>query len=145
MEFCYFVLHDAIFRKSQGPFYSSTPIEMNEVSVLSNGLGSVSTWLLDLGVSHHLTLDLAHMHDSIPCNGYKGIIVGYGSKLSIDNIGFGALYTNSSSSFSVNHILHTLYAHTNLLSFQKLCAKNYVFVHVDSFCVKDVISKMIIL
>lgn len=47
----------------------------------------------------------------------------------------------------VTYLLHTTYAYTNLLSFQRLCADNYVFIefYADSFYVKDVVTKMILL
>lgn len=50
-------------------------------------------------------------------------------------------------SLFVTNLLHTLHTHTNLLSIQRLCVDNYVFVkfYVDSFCVKDAITKKILL
>lgn len=109
--------------------------------------GSSSTWLIDFSTSHHLTQSEEKVPNTSPYDSDEGIVVGNDNALSISSIGSSFLHTHDNASPSINHFFHTPYASINLLSVQKLCIDNNVFVefHFGLFYVKDHNSKLIIL
>lgn len=59
--------------------------------VQDEGNASNATWMLNLGVCHHLIFDVTQVPNFNPYLGIEGIIVGDGNKIFISNVGFGVL------------------------------------------------------
>lgn len=70
-----------------------------------------------------------------------------GSKFPISNIGYGVLHTTNNCLLSINNILHILKASANLLSIQKSCNDNSVYIeyHSNSFFIKECATRKILL
>lgn len=81
-----------------------------------NALVSIITWILDSRASHYLTLNFHHVPNAFSYQGDKGIAIGYGNKLPIDNARYIVLHASDNCYLFVNNLFHTLYAHTTLLS-----------------------------
>lgn len=112
-----------------------------------NSFNLSSIWLLDFGMSHHLTLTADQLPNSSLNLGSKVILVGNGNQLPISNVGSDVLHTNDSCVLNVNNLLHTPSVAINLLYVQKVCIDNNVFIefHSGSFYVKDYNSKQVVL
>lgn len=107
---------------------------------------SIDFWLIDYGAIHHITSYGSQLVNFVPFCGSEGIVVGDGSKIPISSIGSSELvYNNCSLSFT--NLLHAPNAIANLLYFQKICAdiKALIEFQSNSFCVKDIDSKEILL
>lgn len=94
-----------------------------------------SIWLLDLSVSHHLEPDADQVPNIFSYLGLKGIMVENGSKLIISTVDYGSLHVCNNCFLIVNNTLDTPKATSNILSVQKNCTENYIFLefHMDPF------------
>jgi hypothetical protein len=92
----------------------------------------------------HLTSDLAHLHLQERYGGTDHVQVASGAGLSIVHIGHSSL---TGSSIYLKNILHVSRLSTYLLSVNRLCWDNDIFVefHHHFFCVKDKATRKIML
>lgn len=79
------------------------------------------------------------MYKNTSCIGKEGAMIGSGHHLPISSISNGTLCISNECFFSLNMLLHTSHATTNLLYFNQLCvdSKPIVEFHPNVFNVKD--------
>lgn len=96
-----------------------------------------SEWLLDCGVSHHITTVLANLSLHAPYTGPDSVLIGEGKSLPISNT--CTLDIPCSSSLSFTNSLHVPHMSRNLISVSRLCLANDVDIVFSShgFQVKD--------
>lgn len=100
-----------------------------------------TSWLLDSGASHHLTSDLANLSLHAPYNGGEEVQIGNGAGLEIENTG-STILPSSTRTLFLKNVLHVPDIARNLLSVNKLCTYNNVYVEFfpTMFQVKDLNS-----
>ncbi|XP_050137264.1 uncharacterized protein LOC126613724 [Malus sylvestris] len=107
---------------------------------------SQQNWVLDTGVTHHMTADLDHLTLITPFEGTDRITVGNGEGLPVANTGLGSLLT-SSKPLTLQMVLHVPQLAVSLLSVYRLCKDNHCYVILDEFgfWVQDKATKKILL
>ena len=105
-----------------------------------------TSWVLDIGATHHLTSDLNNLTIHNPFTGGDKVIVRDGKGLSIANIGKFYL-ASSSGSLVFNDVLHIPFITTNLVSVQRFCSDNDTFIefHHFHFVVRDQKTRLALL
>nr|XP_017225058.1 PREDICTED: uncharacterized protein LOC108201278 [Daucus carota subsp. sativus] len=98
-------------------------------------------WIVDSGVSHHITADTQHLaypHDN---NGASSISMGDGNIIPITHSGTACLSTPNHT-FHLKNTLCAPAIKQNLLSVSKFCSENSTSIEFspNSFCVKDLQS-----
>ncbi|XP_070008930.1 uncharacterized protein [Nicotiana sylvestris] len=98
---------------------------------MSVGETNYATWYLDSAATAHMTPSEGNFMHKSAYNGSDHVLVGNGSLLKIENIGYAQLPTPSrplhlKSIFHVPHLRH------NLLSVKRLCKDNNCAVNFDS-------------
>ncbi|RVW14595.1 Retrovirus-related Pol polyprotein from transposon RE2 [Vitis vinifera] len=98
-----------------------------------------TSWLLDNGTSHHVTIDLHNLSMHTPYNGSDDIMIGDGSGLSITHIGSSFLHTPHNT-FKLNNVLYVLAMKKNLISISQIFTSNNVSIEFlpTAFLVKDI-------
>lgn len=86
-----------------------------------------SPWLLDSGVSHHITTDLQNLAHHLPYIGTDNVMIGDGKSLRITHLGSSALQS-STHSFKLQNILCVPDIKHNLLFIYQFCVDNNVSV-----------------
>ncbi|KAB2606004.1 hypothetical protein D8674_005721 [Pyrus ussuriensis x Pyrus communis] len=81
-------------------------------------------WIVDFGVSNHITTDVDSLNQVTSFQGSKKITVGNGPGLSIANTGSTIMKTKASD-LVLNNVLHVPNISRSLLSVQQLCANNH--------------------
>jgi hypothetical protein len=99
---------------------------------------------MDSGTTDHLTSDLAHLHVQERYGWVDHIQVYNGAGLPIAHIDHSSL---AISSIHLKNILHVPHLSTHLLSVNRLCSENDVFVefHCHFLCVEDKVTWKILL
>lgn len=101
---------------------------------------SSCAWMLDIGVSHHMTLEVSQVPNTRPWLGHDGFLPCNGTKIPIYSVICSSFITHyHQCMLSLTDLLHTPHTTTNLLSFHRLCSNNNVLVefHSSFFLVKD--------
>ncbi|KAB1227925.1 Retrovirus-related Pol polyprotein from transposon TNT 1-94 [Morella rubra] len=109
--------------------------------------GPDSYWYPDSAASNHMTHDYTNLsHNPTEYTGEEQVRVGDGSALPIHHTGGSSLSTPSRS-LRLSNLLHVPLLTKNLISVRQFCADNSVFFefHADSFCVKDLRTKELLL
>ncbi|KAB2594907.1 hypothetical protein D8674_030357 [Pyrus ussuriensis x Pyrus communis] len=96
------------------------------------------TWIVDSGVSHHITSDISALSQVKPFEGSEKITIGNGTGLPIKHIGSTKLQTPTHS-LILNKVLHVPNIARSLLSVKQLCAYNNSWFICDesAFFVQD--------
>ena len=90
-------------------------------------------WVVDLGASHYVTINLAALALHAPYNASNSVIVGDGLGLLIANIGSFSL-TSLPTPLLFSNVLHMPGMSKNLISVLALCVDNLINVLLfDSF------------
>ena len=82
-----------------------------------------NSWIIDSGVSHHITYDLHNLSLHSGYGGTDDIITGYGNQFPITHIGSTNL-ASSNSTFQLNNVLCAPEIKQNLLSVSQFCYQN---------------------
>ena len=86
-------------------------------------------WILDSGVTHHITSDLNNLALHQPYTGGEKVLIGDGSGLAIAQTGSTSLSSSSSSKpLTLSNVLYVPAIHKNLISVYRLCNHNKVSV-----------------
>ncbi|KAI4387440.1 hypothetical protein MLD38_005274 [Melastoma candidum] len=103
-------------------------------------------WLIDSGATHHVTTNIANLHNVATYQGPSTVKLGNGSHADILHTGDRSLGSESGV-LNLFNILHTPAISQNLISVSKLCRDNNVFVefHPDVCFVKDKSTNQILL
>ena len=98
----------------------------------------MSQWLLDSGGSHHIASDLNNLSLHSPYNGSQNVMVGNSANLPITHTG-SIFLPSSQRNLKLTNVLCVPSMHKNLISVNKLCKANNVFVELCpyDFQVKD--------
>ncbi|KAE8688933.1 Detected protein of confused Function [Hibiscus syriacus] len=96
-------------------------------------------WVVDFGVTHHVTPDSANVFNQKNVSGPGNVTVGSGDSLSNKAIGKTALCSSFSRDLILNDLLHVPKITKNLLSVSKLARDNEVYFefHASRCCVRD--------
>lgn len=86
-------------------------------------ISDTSTWLLDSGASHHVTVDLEILLLNAPYNSSNDIVISDGSGLHISHTGYTFLPTLSHY-FKLHDILCVPNMKRNLIFISQLCKTN---------------------
>lgn len=84
-------------------------------------------WYMDLGASHHSTLDINNLSHSIPYQGFEQVMVG--NCINILNIG-NIFILPVSNFLHLNHVLHTPKFSKKSISVNYLCIDNNAFIEL---------------
>lgn len=103
------------------------------------------SWIVDTGVSHHMTADVNSLQKVTPYQGTNKITIGNGEGLPIQHIGFAKLNTLPTS-LILRTILHVPTIVVNLMSVQQLCKDNLCWFICDDheFFVQDKVTKTVL-
>nr|XP_016514649.1 PREDICTED: uncharacterized protein LOC107831401 [Nicotiana tabacum] len=100
---------------------------------ISNFAGSpnppTQTWLMDSGITHHITIDLDNLGIHSEYQGPEEVTLGNGSKLPISHVGKSFVIV-SNNKFNLDNILHVPTATHNLLSYSSFAKSNNVSVEL---------------
>ncbi|KAB2606067.1 hypothetical protein D8674_005784 [Pyrus ussuriensis x Pyrus communis] len=110
----------------------------------SPSYSNAANWIVDTGASHHMTSDLASLHQVSSFEGSENIKIGNGQGLPIKNTGSAIIKTHSHSIIMKN-VLHVPSLAVNLLSVNQLCKDNRCWFICDdmNFFVQDKSKGMI--
>lgn len=86
-------------------------------------------WVLDSGVTHHITLDLNNLAHHQPYHGGEEVLIGDGSGLKISHTAFVSL-PSKSHDVSLRDVLHVPEIWKNLIFVYRLCNANGAFVEL---------------
>ena len=86
---------------------------------------SHTSWLLDNGASHYVTIDLHNLSMHTPYNGLDDIMISDGSGLSITHTGSSSFHTPHNT-FKLNNVLYVPAMKKNLISISQFCTSNNV-------------------
>ncbi|KAB2611864.1 hypothetical protein D8674_019896 [Pyrus ussuriensis x Pyrus communis] len=92
---------------------------------------SPPTWLIDSGVTSHITNDISNIHSPAPYNGEEKVYIGDGKGLSISHVG-SSTFCTPATSFKLNNVLHVPHMKHNLLSAFQFLRDNYCSLTLDS-------------
>ncbi|KAL5549165.1 hypothetical protein UlMin_004396 [Ulmus minor] len=109
---------------------------------------SNTAWFMDSGATHHITPNVDNLNSTNPFHGHDKLAVGDGNKNSITYTGYTSLSSNSiSHNLHLNNVLCVPKISLNLISVNKLCHDNNVFLefHPSFFLIKDANLKKVIL
>ena len=97
---------------------------------------------MNLGVKHHLTLDINILDTITPFSGSDQVTVGNNKQISISHLGTATL-PSSYSPLILHQVYHTPKISNNLISITKFCFDNKVFVEIYAthFLVKEQVSR----
>ena len=103
-------------------------------------------WLLDSGVSHHITVDFNNLTLHAPYDGLDDIVISDGIGLHITHSGTTSLST-SSNSFTLHNVLSVLHMERNIISMSQFYKSNKTSIQFlpFSFHVKDLQTGPILL
>ncbi|XP_048443298.1 uncharacterized protein LOC125478769 [Pyrus x bretschneideri] len=111
----------------------------------SPSYSNAANWIVDTGASHHMTSDLASLHQVSSFEGSEKIKIGNGQGLPIQNTGSASIKTHSHSIIMKN-VLHVPSLGVNLMSVKQLCKDNRCWVICDdiNFFVQDKVTREIL-
>ncbi|KAG5596576.1 hypothetical protein H5410_037808 [Solanum commersonii] len=100
-------------------------------ATMSVGEANDQTWYFNFAASAHMTPSVGNFLHKSPYTGLDRVLVGNGTLLNIDNIGYAQLPSKTRplhlrSTFHVPQLRH------NLLSVKRLCKDNNCFINFDS-------------
>lgn len=99
-------------------------------------------WVLDTGASHHIMCNVDQLIQYSHFLGSDGVL-GNGEKISIASIRTNKLFVSNDCVLSLDNVLYTPNATTNLISINKFCTNNCVSIKFNMYgvYVKDLVSK----
>lgn len=99
-------------------------------------------WVLDMGVTNHITNDSSNLGNPIPYDGQDGLLLGNSSTIPISSIG-SVVVPIKHDSFLLKNVFHAPNVATNFVSVQQLCKDNHDFLEFRSnfFYIKDIRSR----
>lgn len=108
---------------------------------MSVGETNDATWYFDTVASAHMTPSKGNFIQKNPYTGSDHVLVGNGTLLNIENIGYAQL-PSTSRPLHLQSIFHVPQLRHNLISVKKLCRDNNCKVDFDdsSVCVKDKVT-----
>lgn len=83
-----------------------------------------SSWIMDIGASHHVTQDLQQLTLANPYPGSDQVMVGDGTGMNITHIGNTSLHTPIKP-LILNQVFRVPNIQSSLLSVSKLCQTNH--------------------
>ena len=110
-------------RPTLGPFGYSTPCS----NIATYPSPFAFEWILDLGASNHITINLGNLSLHYPYSGHDDVLISGGNMLSISHIGSLTLPTFSNS-FTLDNVIYVPAMKNNLISISQLCSTNHVYV-----------------
>ena len=116
--------------------------------IVAPNLESNSSWFVDSGATHHMTIDSNNLDVSYHYSGTGNVVVGNGQTLDIFSVGHTYFHSHKSSkSLNLTNVLYVPQITKNIISIAKFTQDNDVIVEFDSHCcfVKDKKSKEILL
>ncbi|RVW82298.1 Retrovirus-related Pol polyprotein from transposon RE1 [Vitis vinifera] len=144
---------------STGPLVPSRPIHNSHQQhdstntcphayIVAPNLDSNTSWFVDSGATHHMTIDSNTLDVSDHYSGTGNVVVGNGQTLDIFSVGHTSFPSRKSSkSLHLTNVLHVPQITKNLISVAKFTQDNDVILEFDSHgCfVKDKKSREILL
>jgi len=111
----------------------------------SSSFSNAAIWIVDIGASHHMTSDLAHLNQVSPFEGSENIKIGNGQGLPIQHTGSAIIKTPYHSIIMTN-VLHVPSLAVNLMSVKQLCKDNRCWFVCDdtNFFVQDKVTREIL-
>ena len=112
----------------------------------ANTTPTTPQWLLDSGVSHHVTIDLSNLFLHTSYTGFDDIMIGDGSSLPITHTS-STSFTTHNTSFKLDNVLCVPSMRKNLISISQFCTSNNVSIEFlpSSFHVKELRTRTILL
>jgi len=98
---------------------------------MSVGEANDQTWYFDSAASAHMTPSEGNFLHKSPYTGLDRVLVGNGTLLNIDNIGYAQL-PSKTRPLHLRSIFHVPQLRHNLLSVKRLCKDNNCFINFDS-------------
>lgn len=107
--------------------------------------GAHASWILNIGVSHHVIADDDQITKFVPYSRSEGVALGNSVKIPFANDGCTFLIVANNYILVLKYILHAPIAISNLLFVNKLYKENDVSIKFDSslFSIKNKITKKI--
>lgn len=109
------------------------------------GFTAKENWILDSGITHHMTTNLNHLNHITPYHGDRTITIGNGTGLAVTHIGSTSIPT-SNTSLVLRNVLCVPKITVNLLSVKKLCRDNGCWFIYDDliFFIQDKATRKIL-
>ena len=127
-----------------GPSTSTSPMQAMVAHTIAP-YPTGDTWIVDTGVSHHMTSNVNNLNQVTHFEGTDKIKIGNGQGLPIKHVGSAMLHTPSHS-LKLTQVLHVPHLTEDLLSVKQLCKDNRCwFICDDSlFFVQDKVTKEVL-
>jgi len=114
-------------------FYGMTPSGHPQANFTSPSSSNNAPWLLDSGVSHHVTVDLNNLSLHAPYTNHDDVMIGDGTTLSITHTG-SVLLPIPNFSFHLQDVLGVPTMQKSLISIALFCLTNNVSVELFPTC-----------
>ncbi|KAB2600513.1 hypothetical protein D8674_043037 [Pyrus ussuriensis x Pyrus communis] len=150
---CSYQGHAPVMQGMNGPQNMHKPDLSYQVQPAVQGMNvkgsplysNAANWIVDIGASHHMTSDLASLHQVSSFEGSEKIKIGNGQGLPIQNAG-SAIIKTPSHFIIMKNVLHVPSLAVNLMSVKQLCKDNRCWFICDdiNFFVQDKVTREIL-